>query len=121
MGMPVALAFVKQVPERITIDGFSAELAEIFVADDTRYADGYSHRDFRGIEVGMTEQEVLRILGEPLARWKPYGYRRTRFPEKAHYVGLTYSDSPTSKSYRLRQVLLDRGTVAEIRGYFYFD
>jgi len=90
---------------------------------DTQYAVGYSHWGFNSIEVGMTEAEVLARLGEPLNRWAPYGSHSTRkrFPEKAHFVGLTYSRSPSSTHYRLRQVVLGHGVVAEIRGYFYVD
>ena len=67
----------------------------------------------------MTEKEVLEILGEPLTRWTPY--RHANFPDKAHYVGLQYSESPSSTHYRLRQVYLDNGVVAEVIGYFYVD
>lgn len=66
----------------------------------------------------MTEDEVVAILGEPLYRWIPYGGRSTskRFPEKAHFIGLGYSRSSSSTHYRLRQINLDHGVVAEIRG-----
>lgn len=110
-----------QVPARIRIDGLSAEVAGLFLRTDTEYAEGYSHVGFSHIEAGMSEQQVLEILGEPLIRWRPYGFRNTPFKEKAHYVGLTYSRSPSSTNYRLREVLLDRGVVAELRGYFYAD
>ncbi len=108
---------------RIRIDGFLGEPFELLGQTDTQYAEDYSHLAFKRIEVGMTEQQVLAILGEPLYRWMPYGGRSTRkrFPEKAHFVGLAYSRSPTSKHYRLRQINLDNGVVAEVRGYFYVD
>jgi hypothetical protein len=108
---------------RIRIDGFIGEPFDLLGWTDTQYAEGYSHWGFKRIEVGMTEQEVMAILGEPLYRWAPYGGRSTskRFPEKAHFIGLVYSRSPSSTHYRLRQVNLDKGVVVEIRGYFYVD
>lgn len=108
---------------RIAADGIMGELFDLLRCTDTQYAEGYSHWGFNSIEVGMTEAEVLARLGDPLYRWAPYGSRgtRKRFPEKAHFVGLTYSRSPSSTHYRLRQVILDHGVVAEIRGYFYVD
>lgn len=115
----VALALWNEVPDRIKIDGVGGEVASLFVRMDTEYADGYSHSGFNRISIGMTEREVLSILGEPLQRWQPY--KRTRFKEKANYVGLEYSRSPTSKNFRLREVYMDRGVVAEKIGYFYLD
>lgn len=67
----------------------------------------------------MTEKQVLDILGEPVTRWRPYQY--TNFQDKKHFVGLQYSESPTSTHYNLRQVYLDSGKVAEIISYFYID
>lgn len=105
------------------IDGVVGEPFDLLGCTDTQYAEGYTHWGFDRIEVGMTEDEVFAILGEPLYRWAPYGGRSTsrRFPAKAHFVGLAYSRSPSSTHYRLRQVNLDNGVVAEIRGYFYVD
>lgn len=108
---------------RIKIDGIMGEPFDLLGCTDTQYAEGYSHWRFDSIEVGMTEHDVIAILGEPLYRWAPYGGRSTskRFPEKAHFIGLVYSRSPSSTHYRLRQVNLDNGVVAEVRGYFYVD
>lgn len=120
----VALAsYAALTAPRIRIDGFLAEPFDLLGLTDTQYAEGYTHRGFNRIEVGMKEREVIGILGEPLYRWSPYDARsvRKRFPEKAHYVALSYSRSPSSTHYRLRQVILDRGVVKEIRGYFYMD
>jgi hypothetical protein len=117
------LAYASFAWPRITIDGLIGEPFDLLGCTDTQYGDGYSHWGFKRIEIGMTEQEVIAILGEPFYRWAPYGGRSTskRFPEKAHFIGLVYSRSPSSTHYRLRQVNLDNGFVVEIRGYFYVD
>ncbi len=120
----VALAsYAALTAPRIRIDGFLAEPFDLLGLTDTHYAEGYTHRGFNRIDMGMTEREVISILGEPLYRWSPYGSLNVskRFPEKAHYIALTYSHSPSSTHYRLRQVIIDRGVVKEIRGYFYVD
>lgn len=119
----VLASYAALTAPRIRIDGFLAEPFDLLGMTDTQYANGYTHRGFNRIEVGMTERDVIGILGEPLYRWSPYGARSVskRFPTKAHYVALTYSRSPSSTHYRLRQVIFDRGEVAEIRGYFYVD
>lgn len=114
-----AVLLALEASERIRIDGPGAELLSLMAPTETEYAEGYSHAGFNKIRIGMSEQEVLDILGEPLTRWAPY--RPPRFPDKAQIVGLEYSRSPSSKSYRLRQVNIDKGVVAEIRGYFYVD
>jgi hypothetical protein len=99
----------------IALDGFEGELCGLVFKTDTRYAAGYEHPKFCAIKIGMTEQQVIEILGEPLSRWQPY------VGEKGHFVGLQYSESPTSTHYRLRQVYLDYGRVAEVISYFYLD
>ena len=38
----------------------------IYPSIDTRYAAGFSERKFAEIRVGMTKEEVLRILGAPM-------------------------------------------------------
>jgi hypothetical protein len=125
LAAPIILlaSYLALAAPRIRIDGFLGEPFDLLGQTDTQYAAGYSHWAFSRIEIGMSEKKVLAILGEPLYRWRPYGGRSTskRFPEKAHFVGLAYSRSPSSTHYRLRQVNLDNGVVAEIRGYFYVD
>jgi len=103
----------------IAIDGIAGELLRVIAPPDTRYARHYTHSNFAKTRRGMTEQEVLKLLGEPLLRWQPYKY--TMYRRKAHYIGLQYSESPASTHYRLRQVYLDRGKVAEVIAYYYLD
>lgn len=104
---------------RIRIDGIRGDIGCLIFKTDTEYSEGYTHSGFNQIEIGMSEEEVLSILGEPIHQWSPY--RNSEFAEKKHYTGYTYSESPTSACYRLRHVYFDHGTVAEIIGYFYVD
>ena len=71
------------------------------------------------VTVGMSERQVVTLLGEPLTKWKPYEH--SMFPEKSHYVCYQYSESPSSTNYRLRQIHFSNGKVAEIISYYYLD
>lgn len=104
---------------RVRIDGLMAELSALLLSSDTNYSQDYTHEGFDQITEGMSEQEVLELIGEPLKLWNPYKYGFQ--PEKADYYAFVYSESPTFTHYRLRQVILEDGIVKEIRGYFYVD
>jgi len=78
---------------------------------DTVFADEYTDKGFLKINKGMTEKEVLEILGEPIVRWEP----------RDEIVGFQYSESPSSTHYRLRQVYLKDKIVVERIGYYYID
>ncbi len=123
MAALVALFFGYEVPDRIMIDGLSTEGTGLMTLMNTQYADGYSHAGFRRIRVGMCEQEVLDILGEPLRREGPYTQGYERFPQKGHYVCLIYSSPPNLRNtnYRARAVLMDSGVVVEVYGRFSAD
>jgi hypothetical protein len=95
------------------------KVVTLILQPDTNYSSGYTDEKFESISIGMTEKQVLDILGEPLTRWRPY--RNTKFQDKEHFVGLQYSESPGSGHYNLRQIYLDNGKVAEIKSYFYID
>lgn len=103
------LSLVKSPPKVVTL----------ILQPDTNYSSGYTDEKFESISIGMTEKQVLDILGEPLTRWRPY--RNTKFQDKEHFVGLQYSESPGSRHYNLRQIYLYNGKVAEIKSYFYID
>lgn len=95
------------------------KVVTLILQPDTKYSAGYTEEKFESISIGMSEKQVLDILGEPLTRWRPYRY--TKFQDKEHFVGLQYSESPGSGHYNLRQINLDNGKVAEIISYFYID
>jgi hypothetical protein len=101
----------------IKLDGISGEIWGLLTESNTKYSPDYSHHKFGQIKIGMTEKQVIEIIGEPIIRWQPYQY--TNFREKIHYIGLQYSESPTGTNYRLRQVYLNNGKVAEIISYYY--
>ncbi len=95
------------------------KVVTLILQPEPKYSSGYTDEKFESISIGMSEKQVLDILGEPLTRWRPY--RNTKFQDKEHFVGLQYSESPGSGHYNLRQIYLDNGKVAEIISYFYID
>lgn len=105
--------------ERIKIDGFDVEILDLLMLTDTKYSDNYSHQAFNEVNVGMSEKDVIKLLGEPLYRWHPYEV--TSIAEKKHFVAFQYSQSPSDTHYRYRQIQFDKGIVAEKNGYFYID
>jgi hypothetical protein len=75
---------------------------------DTSWAKGYSEGNFAKITVGMTEEEVRRIMGDPV--WKP----------SSNYWGYTWS--PSSTHYHQRALVFSpSGSVTQIVRGFYFD
>jgi hypothetical protein len=81
---------------------------------ETHFAAGYNERAFSKIRAGMTTNQVLRILGEPLDRstW-------SQWPE-----GEWEYSRPASSSghYHLRAVrFATNGLVSEANKMFYFD
>lgn len=105
--------------DRVRLDGKRGEVLAMLLISDTKYSSGYSHEKFQRISLGMSEADVIGILGEPLKKWTPYLY--TNFPLKKNYVGFEYSTSPSSGSYRLRQINFNQGKVVEVIYYFYVD
>jgi hypothetical protein len=106
--------------DRILIDGWSGEIWSVLRWPDTKYSNGYSHKGFNEVYIGMTENEVLDILGEPIVRWFPFDKRGPE--EKKNWVSFQYSESPGDTHYRLRQVLFnEKGIVTSKTGYFCVD
>ncbi len=105
--------------ERIKIDGVKGEVLGIFLPTDTKYSEAYSHKAFNQVRIGMSEKEVIKILGSPLYKWHPYEV--TSIEEKKHFVAFQYSQSPSDTHYRYRQIQFDHGIVVEKNGHFYID
>ena len=91
-----------------------------WIANSTYYSTHYSEQRFRKVRAGMSERQVLELLGSPLGKWKPYQY--TNYLNRQHYVGYAYSKSESGEGdYEVRQINFDQGKVAEVRRYRYYD
>lgn len=77
-------------------------------ATDTNWAGDYSESKFEKISIGMTRDEVQKIMGQPV--WSP----------NTDYWGYTWS--PSSTHYHQRGfVFSPSGRVTRIVRGFYFD
>ena len=77
-------------------------------ATDTSWAKDYRESKFEKVRIGMTRDEVRKILGEPV--WSP----------NTDYWGYTWS--PSSTHYHQRGfVFSPSGSVTQIVRGFYFD
>jgi hypothetical protein len=77
----------------------------------TVYAPGYSEDKFQSIRSGMSDSEVIRILGEPLKDDPNAGYRF-----------LAYSATTNDGDYPVRRIWLDQaGKVISVESSWHFD
>ena len=107
-----SLFCLRQIIPILKLDGYSGLVFNILLlTDDTKYSENYSNSKFLKIKTGMTKNEVINILGNPLVEWKP----------KENIDALQYSESPKSTHYRLRQVYLINDIVSERISYYYVD
>lgn len=107
-----ALVVVAILFQKATLDGWQGVFLPLLSeSSETVYAPRYSYFAFRRVRIGMTITEVKDLLGEPL--------KIVARPTGDVWV---YSDSPVSRSYRMREVMFDpRGRVAEVVAEFEFD
>ena len=107
-----ALVVVTILFQMATLDGWQGVFLPLLSeSSETVYAPRYSYFAFRRVRIGMTVTEVRDLLGEPL--------KIAVRPSGDVWV---YSDSPVSRSYRMREVMFDpRGRVAEVIAEFVFD
>lgn len=107
----LALFTAKQIFPILKLDGYSGLALSILNAEDTKYSVNYSSKKFLKIKNGMTKQEVIDILGDPITEWVP----------EDNINGLQYSESPKSTHYRLRQIYLKDNKVIDRISYYYID
>lgn len=92
----------------------------------TEYAPGYSYRKFRTVRVGISEQEVSRLLGQPL-RVLPYkncisaSVETECSVEPGHYFLLYSQQDETNTDYLMRHLEIKYGVVVGITSGFYAD
>jgi hypothetical protein len=107
-----ALVVVAILFQKATLDGWQGVFLPLLSeSSETVYAPRYSYFAFRRIRIGMTTEEVKTLIGEPL-----------HVVPRPNSQVWTYSDSPVSRSYRLRAVIFDpAGRVSKVVAEFEFD
>jgi hypothetical protein len=97
------------------LDGYGGwALSVLAQKEDTVYSPNYSDSGFRKIAVGMTEAEVVQLVGKPL---EVYSVDK----EGKQCTGWRFSRTTKGASYRMRSVLFSDGRVTEIFREFYLD
>jgi outer membrane protein assembly factor BamE (lipoprotein component of BamABCDE complex) len=81
------------------LDGLRPEIFMLIFPSDqdsTVYTPGYSYRNFRKVKIGMSREEVIKLLGEPFSTWYFID------DEERKILGMKWSRTPNSGSYRVR-------------------
>jgi len=99
------------------LDGITGASAECFLGE-TKYAPGYREWKFRKIKVGMSEQDVLSIPGEPVMRMKNEG--RDIFNYTTWKTSNIDCNGPDC-CYTERGVMFRNGSVVDLFHDFYID
>ena len=94
-------------------------LWDLVLTSDTNYTEEYSVNKFNQINIGMSENKVLELIGKPLAQFQPF--KHSKNIEKSHFISLQYSQSISDTHYKVRQVYLNNGKVEKVVAYFYVD
>ena len=97
------------------IDGYGGwVLSRLARKEDTAYAPQYSDDGFRRIAVGMTNDDVTKLVGRPL---EVYSVSL----EGKQCTGWRFSRSANGASYRIRSIVFCEGHVRKIFREFSLD
>lgn len=95
----------------------------IWPSIDTRYASGYSERKFRQVEVGMTETQVVALIGRPLGTHRYWrGHPAYKFP--GDFVWSYTSDGAAfwgDWAWLSREIIFHEGRVVQKVFWTYYD
>jgi len=95
------------------LDGLDGLFWSLGFKEDTVYSPKYSDNAFKQINIGMSEAEVKRLLGEPIETYPPDKWRDSK--------SLRYSHSPGDTHYRIRNINVKDGIVISKYSEFYVD
>ena len=103
-----AAAFAARTPHVRSLEDACFFL--LFLREDaSTFAPGFSESAFDRVQLGMSEAEVVTLLGEPLVK-HGYGNRYWR-----------YSTAPPDRNYFLRVITFDNGIVSSKSAYYFVD
>lgn len=108
----VALVFMGLSTHLLLLDGLDGFLASLIFKPSTHFAPGYSWLAFRRVQPGMSRDEVVKLLGEPMEV----------HDTPTQGTSWLYSKSPTGSHYSLRTVAFSNsGVVADVVHEYYVD
>lgn len=96
-----------------SLDGISGFILSMGKPENTYYAEGYTHKKFRRIMVGMSMAEVDCILGSPLFSVTNVG---------GHVeISNIYSDWSRKGDFRMRSIVFHNDIVFEVIHEYWVD
>ncbi len=102
------------------LDGLVWAFAEL-VLGETTYSPDYREYKFRRIRIGMSEEEVVEILGKPLE--KPL-WRKNKIPNSWYYAygkNTLENKYPNEYFFTVRIIHFNNGKVVDVLHGFYWD
>ena len=93
------------------IDGINGLFWGSLFKEDTVYAVAYTDSGWRAVRIGMAEDDVRRLIGQPLQVWT----------NEDATVSMGWSRSPGDTHYRCRALEFSKGRVAAKYAEFYVD
>ncbi|WP_028582186.1 hypothetical protein [Desulfogranum japonicum] len=97
-----------------SLDGIDGLIFSTFFIEDTVYSEGYSEKKYKSIDLGMSKEKVLKILGKPL-------YTNEKWEAKKSEDRWWYTKSPGDTHYRIREIRFSNNQVTEKHHEYYVD
>lgn len=97
----------------VSLDGLDGTFFSLISVDGGEYAPQYSGFGFWRIAEGMTQSEVLSLVGPPLEEW--------RLPHEPDVVRWGWTRDPNSATHRIRSVAFRASRVVEKHAEYYVD
>jgi hypothetical protein len=108
----LGLALILTVFHFYLLDGLTGAFFSLGEKENTVYATGYTDSGFRRIRQGMSSNDVLSILGPPLAKYDL---------KNPHRVLWQYSKEIEDLSFSVRNVIFKDAFVCEVICEYYVD
>jgi hypothetical protein len=107
------------------ISGISEGYCVAWPGIGTRFASGFSHLGFARIEAGMTKDQVIRLIGEPLAsgysRPAPWAASQWRPGDLTWTYSIDSSARGGDWAWLSREVVFRDGVVVQKVKWTYYD
>jgi hypothetical protein len=110
IGAVIILLGVLSIRHYSSVDGFPAVILALAFPEDTVYAPGYTDAGFMKVEVGMTREQVYRLIGQPISVWT-----------NSDTIGERWSRSPGDTHFRCRVLQFSEGKVVDKHSEYYID
>ncbi len=114
----VVLAWpVFRLQQLVRLEGVGGAAAHMLLrGGDTVFASRFRDGAFLGVTLGMSADQVLAVLGEPLERYRPEAGVQPSWDE-----GMRWSRSASDSHYAIRAVTFSDGVVVDRHSGFYVD